>query len=381
MRWSVLVLLIAAACASDRISDNVVGPFTGEARRYVVDRIILPTTIAQADELGGGLVGDGPQNQLGGVISTLYVQGDVTSHGDDLINAGLISSSVIVTADDFDDDDSVSVRYLASDDDLTGVVVGGRLSEGAFYPNRTRYTRVPGAATVRLPVFVDADPSTVRVEGVEILLAPDGAGGFDAELHGVVEDVLAAAAPGVMQMIEARPYDHLMLKKLLDGDQDGVITEQEFTTNPLMRSLVAPDITHDGKKVLSFGFGLHLRPCAEGTCQTPVVSCFNHVLDGDEVQLDCGGGCRGCAEGATCNAPADCESLDCDAGACGPPSCTNGVRDGYETDLDCGGECASNCASGQRCLTDLDCASGQCGEPCDPDGWFCGGGWNYEICR
>lgn len=380
MRWSVLVLVVLAACDfSDR--DDVVGPFTGEARRYVVDRIVLPTTQSEARYFAGELTADEPQNQLGSVLAVLGSQGDVTSHGDDLINAGLIASSVIVTADDFANDDSVSVRYLASDDDTTGVEVGGRLRDGAFDPNPTRYTRVPGAATVRLPVFVDADPSTVRLEGLELLLAPDGAGGLDAELHGVVEDVFAAAYPGIAQMIESRPYDHLVMKRLLDANHDGVIAQDELATSSLMQSLLAPDVTYRGKRGLSFGFRVHLRPCAEGTCQTPVPTCFDRVLDGDEVHLDCGGGCRGCNEGATCSAPADCESLDCTSGVCGPPSCTNGVRDGYETDIDCGGECSARCATGQRCLQDGDCASLQCGAPCDPDAWLCDTGWDYDTCR
>ncbi len=377
MRRSVIPLLFTLACASPH--EDVVGPYTGEARRYVVDQIWLSTTNTQAKDYGGDLNGDGYiDNQLGQVVSMLASQGDVTSHGDDMIRAGVVTSSVIITADDLANDDSVSVRYLASDDDGTAVEVGGRFIDGAFEPNRTWRTKVPGAATLHLPVFVDADPSTIRLEGVEIELEADG-DGYWAFVHGVVEDPMAAAFAGMKQMIDERPYDHPFLKKLLDGNNDGVVTFDELEGNSLFVSLLSPDVMYRGVMVTSFGFKAHLTPCAEGTCQPLQASCFDRVLDGDEVELDCGGGCRGCTEGATCNVAADCESLDCTDGACGPPSCSNGVRDGYETDRDCGGTCARKCEQGEQCLTGADCVTGQCGVPCE--GPFCVGGWSYDTCR
>ncbi len=44
--------------------------------------------------------------------------------------------------------------------------------------------------------------------------------------------------------------------------------------------------------------------------------CDNGVLDGNEIAIDCGGGCGDC-----------------------PPACDNGVLDGDETSIDCGGSC------------------------------------------
>ncbi len=201
LTWSAL-LLVVAACDTPRPAD-VIGPYTGESRRFVVDQIYLPTTNAQAKEYGGTLDGnDSIDNQLGLAISSLRSFGDVNEYPDDIINAGVIASSVIVTADDFQNDDTVSVRYLASDDDTTSVEVGGRLIDGVFESNRTRWTNVPGAATVRLPVFPDANPSTVRVEGLELDFAPGRYEGLDLGLHGViVEDLFAAAYPGIAQML------------------------------------------------------------------------------------------------------------------------------------------------------------------------------------
>ena len=59
------------------------------------------------------------------------------------------------------------------------------------------------------------------------------------------------------------------------------------------------------------------------------------------------------------------------------PSCTDGVRNGNETDVDCGGGCAA-CANDRKCSVDVDCQSGYCQSgtcqlrPCpDTDGDGC----------
>jgi hypothetical protein len=66
----------------------------------------------------------------------------------------------------------------------------------------------------------------------------------------------------------------------------------------------------------------------------------------------------------------DCDGNDPEGGSCvscafvcaAPvPSCTDGVRNGDETDVDCGGGCAP-CAEGKGCLANTDCLSGSCSE-------------------
>jgi hypothetical protein len=379
-----LPLLLLAACADPAPSTDVVGPFTGEARRFVVDSIEVPMNNTLAREYAGDLDGDKTgDNQLGMVIATLATQGDVTAHGDQMIAAGAIASTVIITADDFQDDPTVSVLYIGADGD-TGIEVGGSLEGGVFKPNRTATTDVPGAASLHLPVFVSADASIIPVIGLEIELTADAAGGFDAELHGLVpvDPAITAAYAGIGQMLEEEPGEHLLLLSSLDGSpRDGTVSRDEFEHSSLIKALLAPDQTYRGQDALSLGFRVHLRPCAEGSCGTaPEASCFDRVRDGDEAGIDCGGACRACAAGRTCSAPSDCESLDCDNGVCGAPSCDNGVRDGVETDVDCGFACG-DCAVGQRCLKNVDCQSGQCGPPCEPGSLFCDDGYTFHTCE
>lgn len=292
-RTVVLALVLLAACEH---SDDVVGPFTGETRRFVVDAFDLPTTNTAAHQYGGFINGDNViDNQLGLVLAQLaqYESGDLTTHGREMINAGVIASSVLITADDFANDPSVSVLYLGHEDDGSAVEVGGRFVDGELIPNRTQTTSVPGAATLHLPVFVGTDPSVVDVIGLEIELTADDTGGFRGELHGVVAhpDAVDATGVGMADMIAAAPADHVDFIHLLDQDRDGVITPNEVVTSSIMVTFLSPDVMYDGVYVLSIGFRFHLTPCPEGRCEMPMISCFNRVRDGDEIGIDCGGAC------------------------------------------------------------------------------------------
>src|SRR5215831_5279530 len=104
--------ILAVGCAGPSGHD-VVGPFTGETRHFVVDAIHLPATIPEARLVGDDLTGDGVvDNQFGDTVVTLAEQNDVTTHGADMIAAGAIASTVDIQADDFSDDPTVSVTYV-----------------------------------------------------------------------------------------------------------------------------------------------------------------------------------------------------------------------------------------------------------------------------
>ena len=352
---------LAGGCSEE--SGDVVGPFTGEVRRFVVDEIRLPLTRAQSDAMAGDLDGDMVlDNQLGIVITGLELQHDVSPHAADMIRAGVLASSVEIQADDLGDDDTVAVWYFGADGDAAQLI-GGRFEGGVFRSNRLVKTAHPGEGVLRLPVFLEADPVELRARELELDLEPDGEG-YVATLRGgiLAEDAMAAAKHGISQMITSNPAEHLGFSRGLDPDRDGVVSLAEVEASQLIRSLLAPDLQLRGRMLLSFGVQVHLTPCAEGRCLTapPTDRCHDRLLDGDETDLDCGGSCAiACAASRACRGPADCQSGTCASGTCTAPSCTDGRRDGLESDVDCGGNCNA-CAYGARCASDHDCTTNDC---------------------
>ena len=371
MKWLALVALVAC---SPNESTDVVGPFTGTTRRFVVDSIAIPRTSEDINAMGDDLDGDGTiDNQLGAVASVLATTMDLSVDARDMIASGALASSVEIQADDLVDDDSVGVRYLGADGD-PATVIGGHLVGGGFRSNLSRDTRAPGKASVRLPIFTNADPLVVELEGVELELAPDGGGGFDATVRGGIPAATAAEAAyaGLLQMIADEPARHLVFARLLDANLDGQLGRDEFD-NSVIPLLLAPDLhLFDGaryapdsagtpKDSLSVGFRVHLSPCAAGTCASapPAERCRDRVRDGDETDIDCGGTCQPCQPTAACAVPGDCQTAACDAGRCRAASCSDAIRDGLETDIDCGDSCGA-CQLGQICVAGTDCASGRC---------------------
>jgi len=348
------LLFALAACATEPADDI---HYTGETRRFVIDQIAVPTVNNDARAFGADLDGDkSVDNQLGMVTATLNnLAGDITKHGPDMIASGMIASSVELVADDFDNDDTVALRYFGADGD-EAQLVGGTLTNGTFENTRER-----GAGAVHLPVFVDADPVILPLVQMRAHLTSDGHGGFDATIQGAVPDDVGkrAAYDSLMQMFASYPSDHVAFFRMLDTQpNDFNVTFDEFKSNNLIESLLAPDITIDGTKMLSIGFKVHLSACANGNCAlaSPVNACFDRVQDGSETEVDCGGSCRACETNATC---------------------FDGVRNGLETDVDCGSECGP-CATGEACWSGSDCSSGTCGQPCS--GIFCGT-YTLDVCR
>ncbi len=117
--------------------------------------------------------------------------------------------------------------------------------------------------------------------------------------------------------------------------------------------------------------------CVAGVCQDRVCAapgCRDRVLNQDETDVDCGGStCEPCDSGEICLAPEDCTSVVCGGdGTCRLPTCTDAVQNADETDLDCGGTCPP-CAEGLTCIGDSDCTSrfcarSVCTEPTCEDG-------------
>ena len=91
--------------------------------------------------------------------------------------------------------------------------------------------------------------------------------------------------------------------------------------------------------------------------------CLDHRLDGAETDVDCGGGtCPTCAVGKMCTLDGDCTTMACDyvTSRCVTSRCFDQRKDGNETDIDCGGGTCTTCANGLKCIADTDCTSNAC---------------------
>ncbi len=104
----------------------------------------------------------------------------------------------------------------------------------------------------------------------------------------------------------------------------------------------------------------------DGRCVA--AACNDDLRNGDETDVDCGGSCPGkCEVGGGCELGArDCASAVCGADSlCAAPSCVDAVMNGDEVDVDCGPDCAP-CGIGSLCTAPEQCASGLCtGGRCD----------------
>jgi len=367
-RLVLCVVVGLAACGGDS-SNDVVGPFTGQVRRFHLDVIDIPKDGSEAAAVAADLDGDEAiENQFGNVTGVLAGTNDVSRDSGDMILSGALASVVDIQADDLTDDASAGVTYYGADGE-PAVAFGGRFTTGAFVSNRTRDTDHPGLATVHIPVFTNSDPLVLTLEAAELELAPDGDGYTGIIRGGFREEAARATAfEGLTQMFEDEPERHIVFARSVDSNHDGVVSRDEVGES-VINLLVAADVDlFDGDKLaphpgsttndcISVAYRFHLSPMAP--IGTPQVTCRDRARDGDETDVDCGGSCQACWGGKACGVPGDCQSNTCDAGTCRAPSCTDGVRDAFESDVDCGGPCAP-CATGLVCAAKSDCQSGSC---------------------
>ncbi|MBU0535848.1 MAG: hypothetical protein KKE20_02710 [Nanoarchaeota archaeon] len=110
-------------------------------------------------------------------------------------------------------------------------------------------------------------------------------------------------------------------------------------------------------------------------------SCNNLKKDGDETDIDCGGGCPTCELYESCVQDRDCSSNYCDGEMCEEPTCDDGVLNGpankKESDVDCGGYCSDEglkCEIDDDCKNNVDCSSGFC----NPDSKTCAESTCYD---
>ena len=95
--------------------------------------------------------------------------------------------------------------------------------------------------------------------------------------------------------------------------------------------------------------------CRDGRCQTPPTPCFDEEQGEEETDVDCGGpDCPPCEADQSCAVETDCASSVCADGVCQAASCGDGVTNGDETDTDCGGGTCDRCSAEQSCASGSD---------------------------
>jgi hypothetical protein len=372
-----LLVVACGACGSD--SNDVVGPFTGQTRRFYVDRIDVPRDNTQALAVAADLDGDDAvENQFGNVTGVLAGINDLSLDGADMIASRYLSSYVDIQADDPMNDGSVGVTYVVQDGEQGHVPFGGTLVGGMFTSNRTRETKAPGKAIVDLPVYTNADPLRLTLEAAELELTPD-ADGYTGIMRGGFREEHAreVAFNGLIQMFQNEPERHLVFSRGIDTNHDGIVSREEVDAS-VIAILVQADVDlFDGSRLaphsgsqdndcISVAFQFHLSPTEPSG--TPQNMCRDRSRNGDETSSDCGGSCQKCWDGSSCLVDADCQSNSCIPGGshdigtgfiCATATCSDGVRDAFESDIDCGGPCTP-CAAGKVCAGDSDCASNNC---------------------
>jgi len=372
-----LLLGACAACGSD--SNDIVGPFSGQVRRYHVDSITVPRDNAQALAVAADLDGDeAAENQFGNVTGVLTGTTDLASVSDsnDMIKSGAIASLVDIQADG-DEDKTVGVTYYGADG-WKAVAFGGALAGGHFLSNRTADTSHPGMATIHIPVFTNADPLVLPLEAAELELTQD-ATGYAGVIRGVIREDVArdTAFAGLIQMFQDEPDRHLVFSRGIDTNHDGVVSRDEVDAS-VINILVKADVDmFDGDRLaphpgsenndsISLAYAFHISEAVP--TGAPADQCRDRARDGDETGVDCGGSCQKCWDDQPCLVPADCQSNGCIPGGsleggtgfvCVAATCSDGVRDAFESDKDCGGPCAG-CTAGKVCGGDTDCASNNC---------------------
>jgi hypothetical protein len=283
-------------------SDAPLAPPSGEQVKYVVSRVILPTSNTQARELGVDLDGDNNNdNQLGMVISFLSARGvGPGEHVDEMINRGEpIMLATLQFPRASDPDDTIGLTLLEGTDpvptpcvDAADTTCGRHLQgSGQFVASPTPnlallaewtaarpFTVGPDALTVSIPLYSDVVTFQLAAARVRVTVANNtmlagaiGGGLSTSELntkllpsfkHYIEERIARECTPSsdpttfcgcplTMDEYDARYW----LATFDTSPKDCVLSDDEIIHNQLVVSLLAPGVQIDGVFMLSIGFG------------------------------------------------------------------------------------------------------------------------------
>lgn len=286
-----LLLLCSAlplvACGGDDLE--------GPIRPYVVSEASVPTSNPQATEFGLDLNGDKVvDNQLGAVLAALTsqgfnVQGAVTT----AINEGSIILLAEFQSKDFSSGgaalsvklgdmpmpaactgttDTVCRHHLDGSGSFAvaagspqNAAVEGKLVGGTFNggPGDIALEIALGAAPIQLDLIgARAKASAISETGIDSLVV-GGALTIDdlntkviPAIHAQIAPLVKADCPGTTPPgcgCTASSTGATILNLFDTAPKDCTITVEEIATNTLIKSLLAPDVTIEGKMALSLG--------------------------------------------------------------------------------------------------------------------------------
>jgi len=268
---TILILLLLAACSA---LNPVPGPTqvplvtqtpptTGTQYHFVTNKLLIPTTQAQAQAYALNLDGNQQnhtQNLLGGLLSLLTKAApglDLQSTVDQAVNGGQLVSLHVVKAADLQNAPSVSwsiyqgqktqsaPKFDGSDKFTldpagpTSTPIVGSLTNGHF---------TGGPGTARITLYLLGTPVDVNLIGVRVEADLSVQGCTNGKLGGGVtvdefrSKLLPAIVDGLNGIIKTDPAMSAPILQFLDSDHNGTISIQELENNPLLMAAISPDL-------------------------------------------------------------------------------------------------------------------------------------------
>ena len=284
--------------ADDGADDGGIDP-AGTDHTYVIDSVTVPSTPAQATEVGLNVDGEGSvDNALGGLLALLAgppANLEIQATVDEQIAEGGIILLANVVATDLatasgvglyvflgdsptpapcaDENDTECGLHLQGDgsfeisaDSQTDAVVIGETAGGNFSGG-------PGEVTIELSLSALAEPLRITLIGAAIEAAVS-ADGLTGKLGGAItlDDVNNELIPGVAELIAGILEEEMCtgtappccpdgstgnsILEILDDNDDCVVPPEELAANSFISSTLGQaDVTIDGQEAISLGIG------------------------------------------------------------------------------------------------------------------------------
>jgi hypothetical protein len=237
----VLSLACLAACTDEATSP---GGACGPARLYAIDRVQVPTSLDERRALALDLDRDGTvDNGLGNLIVAARSWNPDIADPNPTLNARLTSDDqtwLLAVSDCADGTRDVQIGHSGGGDEVPLTALVDPL--GSFGPI----------------AWVRADLVTSRLQLDDAAGTVDGVIGFALPVPAAGHALAAPFAAYLTAELRAgtSPY-----AAQTDTDHDGVVSPDEMLASPVMKALMAPDVSRSGpggvRDALSAGVGVH----------------------------------------------------------------------------------------------------------------------------